>query len=127
LAAQDFMMVISFDGISFLMIKYLAVTSMLIMTMFALGPAVINNFVMGQTNTTNATGGSDGNSAKMHVDEALKSLQSNDTNGANMHLNEASKASPDSAKMHVDEALKSLQSNDTNGANMHAQEAQKNL
>ena len=53
------------------------------------GIAVNNNIAMGQTNST-ATGDS-GNTAKMHVDEALKSLQSNDTNGATMHIQEAQK------------------------------------
>ncbi|MDN5847715.1 MAG: hypothetical protein L0H53_15735 [Candidatus Nitrosocosmicus sp.] len=56
------------------MIKRLATASMIIVTIFALGgTAVINNFAMGQTNTT-TTNGSDGNAAKMHVDEALKAL-----------------------------------------------------
>jgi hypothetical protein len=81
---------------------------------------------MGQTNSTTTTGDS-GNTAKMHVDEALKSLKSNDNSGATMHLNLASNSTTGPAKMHVDEALKSLQSNDNDGATMHIQEAQKNL
>ena len=108
------------------MITYLAITSMFIMTLFAMnGVAVNNNIAMGQTNST--TTGDSGNTAKMHVDEALKALQSNDNNGATMHLNIASNSTTGSAKMHVDEALKALQSNDNNGATMHIQEAQKNL
>ena len=121
------MTVISFDNISFLMVKHLTTTMIFVFITFALGgAAVINNFVMGQSNTT-STSGSDGNGAKMHVDEALKALQSNDNNGATMHLNIASNSTTGSAKMHVDEALKSLQSNDNDGATMHIQEAQKNL
>ena len=50
------------------------------------GIAANNYFAMGQTNAT--TEGSGGNTAKMHVDEALKALQSNDNNGATMHLQE---------------------------------------
>ena len=49
-----------------------------------------NNFAMGQTNTTESQDSS-GNTAKMHVDEALKALQSNDNNGATMHIQEAQK------------------------------------
>ncbi|MGD9535485.1 MAG: hypothetical protein AB7V56_17155 [Candidatus Nitrosocosmicus sp.] len=37
--------------------------------------------------SSNSTTGS----AKMHVDEALKALQSNDNNGAAMHIQEAQK------------------------------------
>ncbi len=56
---------------------------------------MIFNFDLGmnQTNTTNATGSSDGNSAKMHIDEAIKALRSNDNNGATMmHAQEAQKS-----------------------------------
>ena len=49
---------------------------MFIMTLFAMnGIAMNNNIAMGQTNSTTTTGDS-GNTAKMHVDEALKGLQS---------------------------------------------------
>ena len=48
-----------------------------------------NNIAMGQTNST--TTGDSGNTAKMHVDEALKALQSNDNNGATVHIQEAQK------------------------------------
>lgn len=72
------------------MIKY-AITSVFIMTLFAFsGIAISDNFAVGQTNTT-TTDGASGNTAKMHVDEALKALQSNDNNGATMHLQEAQK------------------------------------
>ena len=119
-------MVISFNDKSFLMITYLAIISMFIMTLFAMnGIAVNNNIAMGQTNST--TTDDSGNTAKMHVDEALKALQSKDNSGATMHLYVASNSTTGSAKMHVDEALKALQSNDNDGATMHIQEAQKNL
>jgi len=60
------------------------------MTLFAMnGIAMNNNIAMGQTNST--TTGDSGNAAKMHVDEALKALQSNDNNGATMHIQEAQK------------------------------------
>ena len=66
----------------------------------------------------------DPGAAKMHVDEAMKSLQAGDTAGAKMHLSEADKVLPEgAAKMHVDEAMKSLQAGDTEGAKMHAQAA----
>jgi hypothetical protein len=83
-------MVISFDCISFLMIKYVTVTSIFIMIVFALAPAASNNFAIGQTNST-ATEGYGENNAKMHIDEALKALQSNDNDGATMHTQEAQK------------------------------------
>ena len=82
-------MVISFNDISYSN-DYLAITSMFIMTLFAMnGVAVNNNIAMAQTNST--TTGDSGNTAKMHVDEALKALQSNDNNGATMHIQEAQK------------------------------------
>ena len=72
------------------MITYLAITLMFIMTLFAMnGIAMNNNIAMGQANST--TTGDSGNTAKMHVDEALKALQSNDNDGAIMHIQEAQK------------------------------------
>ena len=72
------------------MITYLAIASMFIMTMFATnGIAMNNNIALGQTNST--TTGDSGNTAKMHVDEALKALQFNDNSGATMHIQEAQK------------------------------------
>ena len=63
---------------------------MFVMTLFAMnGIAMNNNIAMGQTNST--TTGDSGNTAKMHIDEALKALQSNDNNGATMHIQEAQK------------------------------------
>ena len=63
---------------------------MFIMTLFAMnGIAMNNNIAMGQANST--TTGDSGNTAKMHVDQALKALQSNDNNGATMHIQEAQK------------------------------------
>ena len=99
------MKVKSFDDISFLMITSFAITSILIMMLFAFsGITLNNNIAMGQTNST--TTGDSGNTAKMHVDEVLKSLQSNDNSGASMHLNLASNSTTGAAKMHVNEALK---------------------
>ena len=72
------------------MITYLAITLMFIMTLFAMnGIAMNNNIAMGQANST--TSGDSGNTAKMHVDEALKALQSNYNDGATMHIQEAQK------------------------------------
>ena len=66
-------MVISFNDKSFLMITYLAITTMFIMTLFAInGIAVNSNIAFGQANST--TTSDSGNTAKMHVDEALKAL-----------------------------------------------------
>lgn len=63
---------------------------MFIMTLFAMnGIAVNSNIAFGQANST--TTSDSGNTAKMHVDEALKALQSNDNNGATMHIQEAQK------------------------------------
>jgi len=60
------------------------------MTLFAMnGIAMNNNIAMGQANST--TTGDSGNTAKMHVDEALKALQFNDNSGATMHIQEAQK------------------------------------
>ena len=96
------------------------------MMLFAMNEiGVSNNIALAQTNST--TTDDSGSNAKMHVDEALKALQSNDNSGATMHLYVASNSTTGSAKMHVDEALKALQSDDNSGATMHTQEAQKNL
>jgi len=120
------MIVKSFYDISFLMNPNFAITLIFIMMLFAFsGIAVNDDSAMAQTNST--TTGDSGSNAKMHVDEALKALQSNDNSGATMHLYVASNSTTGSAKMHVDEALKALQSNDNSGATMHIQEAQKNL
>ena len=72
------------------MIKYVTIASIFILTVLALAPTVSNNFAIGQTNITGSEG-SGGNNAKMHVDEALKALQSNDNAGATMHTQEAQK------------------------------------
>lgn len=102
------------------------ILSAFIITLFALnGMALTNHIALAQSNTTST--GDSGANAKMHVDEALKAIQSNDNKGATMHLNEASNSTTGSAKMHIDEALKAIQSNDNEGATMHINEAQKNL
>ena len=75
-----------------------------------------------------ASGGTDQNAAKMHLDEAMKALQAGDTAGAEMHIQEADKALQEGAvKMHLDEAVKALQAGDTAGAEMHVKAAQDNL
>ena len=67
-------------------------------------------------------------SAKMHLDEAMKSLQAGDTAGAEMHMGLADQAlSEGEAKMHLGEAIKALQAGDTAGAQTHAQLAQDSL
>ena len=61
------------------------------MTLFAMNGIVVNNNIiaMGQTNSTTTV--DSGKTAKMHVDEALKALQSNDNDGATMHIQDAQK------------------------------------
>jgi len=84
------MIVKSFYDISFLMNPNFAITLIFIMMLFAFnGIAVNDDSAMAQTNST--TTGDSGNTAKMHVDEALKALQSNDNSGATMHIQEAQK------------------------------------
>lgn len=56
------------------------------------GAAMINNFAMGQWNTTSTNSTDETGSTKKHVDEALESLQSNDKDGATMLTEEAQKA-----------------------------------
>ena len=84
------MIVKSFYDISFLMNPNFAITLIFIMMLFAFsGIAVNDDSAMAQTNST--TTGDSRSNAKMHVDEALKALQSNDNNGATMHIEEAQK------------------------------------
>jgi hypothetical protein len=63
----------------------------------------------------------------MQIDEAIKSLESNDISGALVHKQEADKNSSGQLKMQIDEAIKSLESNDGSGALIHIQLAQQNL
>ncbi|HSA74917.1 MAG TPA: hypothetical protein VLE21_01885 [Candidatus Nitrosocosmicus sp.] len=86
------MMIISFYDRSNSMIKRLAILSIFITLILAWGTSVTTNSVIGQTNTSNTTAtGDSGSTAKMHIDEALKALQSDDTSGATMHTQEAQK------------------------------------
>ena len=86
-----------------------------------------NNATSATSNST-ANGSSGGsNPGKIHLDLAVKALQSGDKNGALMHMNEADKTLTGGAKMHLGVAINALQSGDTNGAIMHLQESQKNL
>lgn len=75
------------------MVKNLKTSLIIVFMTVALGGvAMIDNFAKGQSNTT-STSSSDGTgSAKMHVDEALKAIQSNDNDGATMHTQEAQKS-----------------------------------
>ena len=74
------------------MIKHLAILSMFIVMILVSGISVTTKYALGQTNTTNTTAtGDSGSTAKMHVDEALKALQSDDNSGATMHTQEAQK------------------------------------
>ncbi len=84
------MIVKSFYDISFLMNPNFAITLIFIMMLFAFGGIAMNDdSAMAQTNST--TTGDSGSNTKMHVDEALKALQSNDNSGATMHIQEAQK------------------------------------
>jgi hypothetical protein len=89
------------------------------------------------TNITNATTGGNatltttsGSSAKMHLEEGIKALQSRDKEKAMTQLNAAQQAmsgsSPDAIK-HFEEGMKALESGDSNGAIMHLQIADQSL
>jgi hypothetical protein len=70
--------------------------------------------------------GTSGGSAKMHIEEAIKALESGDKQAASTHLTAAQQAisgESDQAKMHFDEAMKAFSSGDSNGALMHAKAA----
>jgi hypothetical protein len=94
--------------------------------------AAVSNFSASQASAQTSSPTS---SAKMHLDEGIKALQSGNTTGALMHLNAADKllveihvpASAQSAKMHLDEGIKALQSGDTKGALMHLNAADQAL
>ncbi len=87
------------------------------------------------TNMTNTTMGGNmtatsGGSAKMHLEEGIKALQSGDKEGAMTQLTAAQQAmsgsSPDAIK-HFEEGMKALESGDSNGAIMHLQIAEQSL
>ena len=89
------------------------------------------------SNMTNATGGGNatttstsGSSAKMHLEEGIKALQSGDKNGAMTHLSLAQQAmsgSPPEAIKHFEEGMKALSGGDIKGAIMHLQFADQAL
>ena len=72
------------------------------------------------------TSGTSGGSAKMHIEEAIKALDSGDKQAASTHLTAAQQAisgESDQAKMHFDEGMKAFSSGDSNGALMHLKAA----
>lgn len=73
-------------------------------------------------NMTNAPASGAGGSAKMHIEEAIKALESGNNEAASTHLTAAQQgiaSEPDQAKMHFSEAMKAFSSGDLNGALMH--------
>ena len=61
-------------------------------------------------------------SAKMHLEEAIKALESGNKDAASTHLTAAQQAisgESDQAKMHFGEGMKAFSSGDSNGALMH--------
>jgi hypothetical protein len=83
----------------------------------------------GSTNMTGpnmTTSGTSGGSAKMHIDEAIKALDSGDKQAASTHLTAAQQTisgESDQAKMHFGEGMKAFSSGDSNGALMHLKAA----
>ena len=80
------------------------------------------NNMTGSGNMTNATASVVDGSAKMHIEEAIKALESGNNDAASTHLTAAQQAIPlesDQAKMHFGEAMKAFSSGDSNGALMH--------
>ncbi|MFZ0357959.1 MAG: hypothetical protein WAM19_08865 [Nitrososphaeraceae archaeon] len=78
--------------------------------------------MMGSNMTGNMTGNMMGGSAKMHLEEGIKALESGNIQAANMHLDFARQAmanSPTNAVKHFEEGMKALGAGDSNGALMH--------
>ena len=78
--------------------------------------------MMGSNMTGNMTGNMMGGSAKMHLEEGIKALESGNIQAANMHLDFARQAmanSPTNAVKHFEEGMKTLGAGDSNGALMH--------
>lgn len=96
------------------------------------GTNMSNNASMsGNMTAGNATiANTSGSSAKMHLEEGIKALQSGDKEGAMTHLSLAQQAmsgsSPEAIK-HFEEGMKALESGDSNGAIMHLQFAEQSL
>lgn len=84
------------------------------------------NMIGGNMTTSNTST----STAKMHLEEGIKALQSGDTQGAMTHLSLAQQAmsgsSPEAIK-HFEEGMKVLSGGDTNGAIMHLQIADQSL
>jgi hypothetical protein len=75
-------------------------------------------------------GGMMGGSPKMHLEEAIKALESGNIQLANMHLNIAKQAmanAPTNAVKHFEEGMKALDAGDSNGALMHLKLAEQAL
>jgi len=117
------------------MIKQQTILAIIITYVLALGTIGFGSFAMGQSNDssgqtsnqTNTTENASGSAVKMQIDEALKSLESNDISGALVHMQEADKNSSGQLKTHIEDAIKSLELNDASGALVHMQLAQQNL
>jgi hypothetical protein len=88
----------------------------------------MTNATMGDANATmTATSGS---SAKTHLEDGIKALQSGDKEGAMTQLTAAQKAmsgSSHEAIKHFEEGMKALESGDSNGAIMYLQIADQSL
>lgn len=68
-----------------------------------------SNMTSSTSNTTAGVGWGSVSQGKVHLDAAIKALQSGDKNGALMHMNETAKTLTDAAKMHLDAAISALQ------------------
>ncbi len=95
------------------------------------GTNMTNTTMGGNVTAGNSTmSNTSGNSAKMHLEEGIKALQSGDKQGAMTHLTAAQQAmsgsSPEAIK-HFEEGMKALSGGDTNGAIMHLQFADQAL
>jgi hypothetical protein len=91
------------------------------------------NNMTGSANMTGAnmtTSGTSGGSAKTHIEEAIKALESGDKQAASTDLTAAQQAisgESDQAKMHFGEGMKAFSSGDSNGALMHLKAAMQAL
>ena len=78
--------------------------------------------MMGGNMTGNMTGNMMGGSAKMHIGEGIKALESGNTQGANAHLNfarQAMNSTASEAMKHFEEGMTALAGGDINGALKH--------
>ncbi|MGN6346655.1 MAG: hypothetical protein ACTHME_03020 [Candidatus Nitrosocosmicus sp.] len=115
--------------------KQQIILAIIITSVLALGTIGFGSFAMGQSNDTsfqtsnqtNTAENASGSAVRMQIDEALKSLESNDLSAALVHMQEADKNSSGQLKIHIEDAIKSLEANDASGALIHIQLAQQNL